>query len=240
MMKRLAVLLFAAVPLCAQTAHEDLLAIQDNSFLLEEAYNQTPGVVQHIGAFTRAREGGDWELAFTQEFPLFSMQHQLSYSVPLVSDDDRTSLGDVALNYRYQLVGDGDAPLAITPRLSLIVPVRNNDSSTAIDAAIAISRIFAPRIAGHTNAGITFSDGEQTFNLGQSFVYAPSPRYQLLLEGTYSDSDEGDAEVLLSPGVRWVYNRASGWQIVPGVAVPIGVGPAAGDESVLLYLSFEK
>ena|SRR5688572_12082045 len=164
-MKKLLVILFAAASLSAQTAHDDLTAIQDNSFLLEEAYNQSPGVVQHIGVFTRQREGDEWELAFTQEYPFFSMKHQLSYSVPLTND----GLGDIELNYRYQLVGDADANLAITPRLSVILPT-GDDSETAIDAAIALSRIYAPRIAGHTNAGVTFltDGGGHQFNLGQS------------------------------------------------------------------------
>ena len=30
-----------------------------------------------------------------------------------------------------------------------------------------------------------------------------------------------------------------GLQIVPGIAMPIGVGPSAGEKSVLIYLSFE-
>ena len=42
-------------------------AIQDNSFLLEEAYNQEAGVVQHINTFTRYRESRDWVYTFTQE-----------------------------------------------------------------------------------------------------------------------------------------------------------------------------
>jgi len=34
--------------------------IQDNSFLVEEAYNQNFGVVQHISSFTRSFESKDW------------------------------------------------------------------------------------------------------------------------------------------------------------------------------------
>jgi hypothetical protein len=84
----------AATPLLAEEP------ISDNSFFIEEAYNQDPGVVQHIGTFERMRDG-DWESAFTQEWPLFSQQHQLSYSVPF----GESGLGDVALTYRYQMLG---------------------------------------------------------------------------------------------------------------------------------------
>jgi hypothetical protein len=45
--------------------------------------------------------------------------------------------------------------------------------------------------------------------------------------------------LLLSPGVRWAYNFSNGLQIVPGLAVPIGVGPSAGERGVFVYLSFE-
>ncbi len=42
--------------------------IQDNSFLIEEAYNQEAGVIQHISTFERDLETHDWLYAFTQEW----------------------------------------------------------------------------------------------------------------------------------------------------------------------------
>ncbi|HUS20121.1 MAG TPA: hypothetical protein VMZ25_10765, partial [Terriglobales bacterium] len=44
-------------------------AIEDNSFLIEEAYNQEHGVVQHIQSFTRTWNSQDWVYSFTQEWP---------------------------------------------------------------------------------------------------------------------------------------------------------------------------
>ena len=58
-------------------------AISDNSFLVEEAYNQEPGVVQHINGFMWRRRVGAWLYTFTQEWPLVGHAHQLSYTVPL-------------------------------------------------------------------------------------------------------------------------------------------------------------
>src|SRR6185369_9428280 len=58
--------------------------IMDNSFLVEEAYNQEPGVIQHIltgfyGINTRAgSEERGLSLTFTQEWPVFSQAHQFS------------------------------------------------------------------------------------------------------------------------------------------------------------------
>ncbi|HET9696175.1 MAG TPA: hypothetical protein VFP40_04855, partial [Terriglobales bacterium] len=44
---------------------------------------------------------------------------------------------------------------------------------------------------------------------------------------------------LISPGIRWAHNFKSGLQIVPGVAVPLGAGPSAGEKGLIIYLSFE-
>src|SRR5215210_2873 len=96
--------------------------IQDNSFLLEEAYNQEQGVVQHISAFRRIK-GGDWAYNFTQEWPLGGIRHQLSYTLPVERTAGfGTGLGDLALNYRYQLAGNPEAKTVAAPRLSVIFP----------------------------------------------------------------------------------------------------------------------
>ena len=59
--------------------------IQDNSFLLEEAYNQEAGVVQHISSFTRFWDSKSWAYTFTQEWPIPSLpRHQLSFTATVV------------------------------------------------------------------------------------------------------------------------------------------------------------
>jgi hypothetical protein len=40
----------------------------DNSFLIEEAYNQERGVIQHINSFARLWNSKDWAYTFTQEW----------------------------------------------------------------------------------------------------------------------------------------------------------------------------
>src|ERR1041384_7888387 len=69
-------------------ASELLTGVQDNSFLLEEAYNQEPGVVQHINLLLYDRDAKNWAYAFTQEWPVRSMKHQFSYTIPLTYDGD--------------------------------------------------------------------------------------------------------------------------------------------------------
>jgi len=56
---------------------------------------------------------------------------------------------------------------------------------------------------------------------------------------TAPDQTQWSRSLYLSPGIRWAYNFKNGLQIVPGVGVPIGAGPSAGEKGVFLYLSFE-
>src|SRR6516225_9764799 len=62
-----------------QPAAETSAPIQDNSFLVEEAYNQEDGVIQHI-SFVQRSSTGDWVYTQTDEWPLRSIKHQLSFT----------------------------------------------------------------------------------------------------------------------------------------------------------------
>jgi hypothetical protein len=65
----------------AQTA-----PIQDNSFLIEEAYNQEPGVIQHINTLTQLWMCKDWVYSFTEEWPVPGhSKSQLSYTMSIVN-----------------------------------------------------------------------------------------------------------------------------------------------------------
>lgn len=88
-------------------AKEGVNKIEDNSFLIEEAYNQEYGVIQHIQSFQYYLKSKQWAYTFVQEWPVPGQTHQFSYNIPvfrLTDDGYRTGLGDVQLNYRYQLV----------------------------------------------------------------------------------------------------------------------------------------
>lgn len=236
--------------------------IQDNSFLVEEAYNQEAGVVQHIATFQRRHGSSDFDATFTQEWPLGSIRHQLSYDIPVVRTGSATGIGDVGLNYRYQLVGDGDARVAVAPRLSLILPTgdwkrsRGNGSAT-IEANIPASYVLSPFVVTHANAGGSFSPrardaaghsaGISEWSVGQSVIVTASGAIQPMLEAVYSQSREVVGEgrttksdsFFISPGLRAAINFASGLQIVPGIAVPLGLGPSRHERCLFLYLSFE-
>src|SRR5687768_2707678 len=110
-------LTFAPVLLSAQSSPApEAPGIQDNSFLIEEAYNQEQGIVQHISIFRSYRGSSDFDAAFTQEWPLGGITHQLSYDLPVVRFGRETGIGDIRLNYRYQWIGSGLTQLAVSPR----------------------------------------------------------------------------------------------------------------------------
>ncbi|MBI4464725.1 MAG: transporter [Acidobacteria bacterium] len=242
-------------------------SLQDNSFLIEEAYNQEPGVVQHISSFTRSWDGGEWGYAFTQEWPFPSRaRHQFSYTLAGVHSGDFPGsgggLGDFLLNYRYQLVGGNDSRFAFSPRLSLVLPTGDPKlgrgfGSTAVQANLPLSVVLGRRWVTHLNAGATLAPRAQNefghralateSNVGQSFIWLVHPRLNLMLEAVWNsaasveapDKTERSHEFFLSPGVRWAYNFRNGLQIVPGVGVAVGIGPSAGEKGLIFYLSFE-
>jgi hypothetical protein len=233
-----------ALLLLPRTAAGQSAHIADNSFLIEEAYNQDGGVVQHISTFSRPEGGSAWDFGFTQEWPFRGMRHQLSYTVPVLhADGSGTGLGDVLLNYRYQLVGDGETALHVSPRLSLIVPTGSQDEgrgtgSVGLQTNLPVSYVLNDALVTHWNAGFTLEGGSGDLhaNLGASAIWRVHRLVNLMLETVWESAQ--DDVVLLNPGVRWAFDFDSGLQIVPGIAYTFALG--GGDvDALFLYLSFE-
>ena len=229
----LAALLFLPcwLPSYAQTSGDSAQkSIQDNSFLVEEAYNQEHGVVQHISNFMHSWSGKEWSYAFTQEWPVDpSPRHQLSYTLTAAHADGASGLGDTALNYRYQLVGNTQSKLAVAPRFSLLLP--SGDSKKGLGAGGAglqfsfpASIVLDRHFVTHLNVGATVhpaakdSAGDKAttsgFNLGHSIIWLAHPRLNFLLETVWStqtqviapDKTRRNHDLLLNPGLRWAFN----------------------------------
>ena len=255
---RLGVLVLFAAP-AALTAQAP---IQDNSFLIEEAYNQEAGVVQHVSAFARG-EGGAWLYSFTQEWPLGGIAHQLSYSLALVDPGPGlgAGLGDVALNYRHQLVGNPDAALLVAPRLSVLLPTGSTTAGRGtgafgVQANLPVSAVLARSLVAHANLGATLLPSAHgpfesratvtTVNAGASAIWLARPWFNLLVEGVWLSEAEvvGEGETLrseslvLNPGVRLAFD-AGAVQVVPGIAYTVGIGPSRGQDAIFVYLSLE-
>jgi hypothetical protein len=239
-------------------------AIEDNSFFIEEAFNQEKGVVQH--AFTGYFSNSTSKyFAFSQEWPLGSQTHQFSYTIPYSSPTSNINgIGDISLTYRYQM-WDGDNWAWCSPRISIIFPTGNSDKglgagSMGIQGNIPISKRISNLIILHGNGGLTYypqtkkklSNGDEikkdltSFFLGGSGIALLSQNFNILCEVLYNSSAnisyngtvEHFDETILSPGVRYAFTF-HGLQIVPGIAVPISFTESETEVGFFLFLSLE-
>lgn len=241
--------------------------IQDNSFLLEEAYNQEAGVVQHIFSLRRdinkkvGPDDRDWQFVFTQEWPLLSQTHQISCTVPyswLNSGGQKVDgSGDVLLNYRFQALYEDETRPAFAPRLSLVLPTGDAKKGLGADnlgyqVNLPVSKMVHDRLTLHANAGLTFFPGLNgrnpvSYTLGGSFIYAPTRTFNLMLESVAEWGEtvngggaiERDFSAVIAPGARYAFNFVNGSQLVVGLAAPVGLTSSAPDYGVFFYLSFE-
>jgi hypothetical protein len=204
--------------------------IEDNSFLIEEAYNQESGVIQHILSahyINDSRRRG-WEFSFTQEWPIFSQNHQFSYTIPsyhLVENGDRQNgLGDVVLSYRYQVLEEDEKKPALAPRFSLILPSGSRKRGTGhgvvgYELGLPLSKKVTGEVALHANFGLTYLPEARvllgsggglsaehsliSYKLAASAIYAILPRVHLMLEwlGEFEENiaDNGRPERSFKP-----------------------------------------
>ena len=241
-------------------------AITDNSFFVEEAFNQEPGIFQNI--FGVVRIDGRWNAAFTEEWPVWSETHQLSYTVTWSDTGTASGVGDTFLNYRYQVLEEGPGRPAFAPRASLLLPTgRTRDALGAGSAGLQLNLPFSKQAGGtylHWNAGATWlfraprqvdeADAgtvpDDRRSLVSPFVAGSVicrllPMLHLMLE-TVASSDasfgrEGvsrDTSFTLSPGFRTGWNRGPK-QIVVGAALPVVWSAGGTQKGVFGYFSYE-
>lgn len=240
--------------------------IEDNSFLIEEAYNQEPGVLQHIATFQRSFSTGEWLGTFTEEWPVVDERHQVSLTATVqrlaTPSGPATGFGDLLLNYRHQVYRAADAAVIAVLRLSAVLPTGDPRRSLGagglgLQVNLPVSVLLGPWFITHWNLGGTWvpagsraaRGGVHTqFLAGQGLDCFPHRNLNFLVEVLWTTtrfipSAGGTAEhvnaLLLSPGFRHLVELAPEWEIVWGLALPIGVGPSAGQQSLMLYLSFE-
>jgi hypothetical protein len=144
--------------------------VQDNSFLIEEAYNQERGVVQHISTIARATDGHSWAYTFSQERPLGGQRHQIGFTLPVESappaDRSRTGIGDVAINYRFQLAGiareGASGAAAFAPRVTVLLPTGASRhglgrGGAGLQVNLPLSVELPAALVTHLNAGATYT-----------------------------------------------------------------------------------
>ena len=195
----------AAAATAKKKSARNVDGIMDNSFLVEEAYNQEAGVVQHIfnGIYGLNRAPGaddrTFDFVFTQEWPVFSQKHQFSYAVPYsyakIGGQSEDGLGDILLNYRYQAYFNEETLTAFAPRFSLVLPTGSatrglGEDTLGYQLNLPVSSAIGNRWFVHGNAGLTHlpnaaSAGERDllhYHLGASAIYAPTRDLHFLLE----------------------------------------------------------
>lgn len=236
-------------------------AIQDNSFLVEEAYNQEPGVVQFINVYQKNKDKNNWNYTFINEIPVISQDHQFSYELPFIHTDapSQTELGDVKLNYRYEFFRS--EKIVSTGRVSLITPTGKYEKGAGTgqlgsEVSLISSIIITDKWVQHWNFGTAYTpkakeagggtaDNSKYF-MATSNVYLISESVNFMLEAVATSAQTTTADqkaewgttLTISPSLRYAIDY-NDWQFVPGVAVPTGVGPSAGDVQYLVYLSIE-
>jgi len=258
-------LLLFAVLVPRASAQEFSEAIEDNSFFVEEAYNQEDRVVQHIFNGYYLSSAKDMMYTFTQEWPMGGQTHQISYTIAYQTLSGRTSgLGDALVNYRYQLWDEKDW-CWIAPRLSIVLPTGKSaeglgNGVVGLQISLPASKRWTNEFVAHVNVGATIlpnvesatSGGNsvrrtlQTYSAGTSGIYLLSQNVNLMLEVLYSysasPSESGTVEfssaTIVSPGIRCAINIGR-LQIVPGLAFPVMFTSTTRDLNFFAYLSFE-
>ncbi|XGC80699.1 transporter [Bdellovibrio bacteriovorus] len=242
--------------------------VKDNSFLIEEAYNQEEGVLQFIQGFQYSDRSNDWNYTFTNEIPLGGETHQISYVIPVnksldQNGADQTGIDDVLINYRYQLFNN--QMISMAPRLSLIMPT--GDYKKGFGSGVlglqfnqSVSITLNDKWANHWNLGFTYLPDAKNaadqkaslfgYNFASSVVYFMTEKTNLLCEFVFNSQEEviGEGQkaegtsYLLVPGIRTAFDVGEETEIVPGLGAVFGLGPSAVEHEtgVFVYLSIES
>lgn len=225
------IILFALLILINKTFSQEFSkAIEDNSFLIEEAINQEDGIVQHISFLNL--KNNEINFSFTQEWPIFSQTHQFSFT--LLSDLNTQFPQEFGINYRYQLK-NSNSNLKIAPRFSVFNKIGDKNFSYQLNLPTSLRA--SEEFYFHFNSGVSFSKfTKPEFILGGSSIWLLNELSNLMLEVVIENS-EGEISTTINPGFRHAVNL-SGLQIVPGISFPISLS-AQNEKSILFYLSFE-
>jgi DtxR family Mn-dependent transcriptional regulator len=238
--------------------------ITDNSFLVEEAFNQEAGIFQNIGGALFS--DGNWAAVFTQEWPVQSQKHQLSYTLSGLDNGLGSGWGDVLINYRYQAMMEGPGRPAFSPRVSLVIPTGEVPRLLGSGSpGLQVNLPFSKQTGNwywHWNAGTTWlpnadsvAEGPgparaQSLNLFSPFlaasgIYRVRQMFNVMLEsGVLFQEVAGDGVTTretgftLSPGARGGWNLGD-QQLILGAAVPILWAAGETEPGLLLYISYE-
>ena len=133
--------------------------------------------------------------------------------------------GDTILNYRYQLLGNGESRAAFSPRLSLLLPSGDESQGrglggVGVQTSLPLSVVLHPKLLSHSNVGGTFvshahnavHDRASTvgYNLGQSFIWLANPRFNVMMETVYVSAQSVVGWTARSGLIRFISVREYG------------------------------
>jgi hypothetical protein len=239
--------------------------LQSNGLLVETAYHQEAGEVQHAVSVSRSSKDG-WASVVSQEWPVFGEKHQVTFSLPaevfLKRPDGIRGVGDLTLEYSYFLVGDNKSKITVSPGVGFSIPTGSvakglGAGGAGVSVKLPISVMLSKRFASNSNVELGYvsraknAEGDRfrlwNYEVGQSFVWFVRPKFNVLVEAIWDRSKaanrdsfrEIENEIFVSPGVRWAHVFHNGLSIIPGVATPLGLGPSRGDHRIFFYLAIE-
>lgn len=243
------------------------LNIEDNSMLIEEAFNQEAGIIQHITNFFFDRD--IFTCFYNQEIPLHDYWHQLSYTIKY-SIGKTSGFGDIFIHYRPTLWHKKNWAL-VAPRISIIAPSGDAEKGLSNGAwggqfNLAITKRISRRTITHWNAGYTFYANADRYdidpsgkpvlthekdiaatNIGASGIWFLLPSLNLMVEyqSVFRKDIAADGSLVsthiltLNPGFRFAFQVGKA-QIVPGIGLPVEyVAGRFGHSWVFGYLSIE-
>lgn len=244
--------------------HIVLAKIEDNSFLLEEAFNQDWGAYQFIQKYQTFEASKTYQYSFENEIPITDKKHQFSYEIPYqrAQDIEHGAIGDITLNYRWQpLNRDG---FMLADRFGLIFPTGRVEKGSGagvygFEFMQAATMTVSDDFMAHWNFGFSILPHAKTdstskrrtltsITTGASFVYLMKDDFNIMLEGLL-ESGQGLAEdgtkvnetsFTINPGLRYALDLVwKDMQIVPGISFPVELLNAPTEHGVFVYLSFE-
>ena len=233
----------------------DPFQILDNSFLVEEAFNQEPGVFQNIFGFTRVNDA--WASAFVQEWPLFSQTHQLSYALSWAGSEGTSAWGDTLLSYRFQAMAEGPGRPAFAPRIGLVLPT-GSDRAGYDEFGLQFNLPFSKQAGDvyfHWNAGLIWlpsvdvERGSRSLEspfFAASAIHRLAPMFHPMVELVgHFDEEPADGitartrSFTLSPGARGGWNIGT-HQLIVGFAVPMTWSEDdVRETAAFVYFSYE-
>ncbi|MCX7984158.1 MAG: hypothetical protein N3A63_04575 [Bacteroidetes bacterium] len=244
-------------------AQEWTPAIEDNSFLLEEAINQSDGALWHSMTLDIASPD-QFTAIYTQEWPLAGETHQLGFTIPFHALENSVhGIGDLSLDYRYQLCREQDWAW-IAPHFSFFFPTGNykNDlghGTFGLGFILPITKRVSNAIMVNSNIGISylpqakksFPTGTITKSLKSALVgfnaaWLLHHHCSFVCEFLCSHFDEiqphGTTSITnrtLCTGIRFSFDIGDVY-IVGGMAVPITFTSSSTDYSFIFNVGLEQ